>query len=149
MLPQRNRIVEQHLPQQLLPILRFKRRPLRKQFIERDTQRIHIGPMIHRNPLSHPLFRTHVPQCAEQVARHRQSLLTLNLSQPEVGDPQVVVVIDQQVRRLHIPMNDPHRVRITQRLRRLPTERRDVPTRPMRLAKQFVSQPQIVGSRRC
>ena len=91
------RFIEQHLSQQFLPIIRSKRSLTAEQFVQRRSERIHVGPMIDWNPTGHRLFGAHVSQRAQEITSGRQALLALNLSQSEVRDPEFVVAIDEQI----------------------------------------------------
>ena len=50
--------------------------------------------------------RGSLTQRADEIARARQVVIIVwQPRQPEIGDPEVVTVIDQQIRRLDVAMN--------------------------------------------
>src|SRR4051812_47594590 len=52
------------------------------------------------------LLPAHVAERTGHVAGGGEALATLNRRQPEVCDPQMAALIDQQVARLNVAMND-------------------------------------------
>ena len=71
------------------------------------------------------LLGAHVAHRAQNVARLRQALLFAATGQAEVGHPEFALIIEQQVRRLHIAMDNAVLVRRVQCLGRLLREPRD------------------------
>ena len=68
----------------------------RQGFVKRDSQGIDIGAMIDA-PARRSLLGAHVPNRANHVAGHGQLRILLDASQTEVGDPQFVARVQQQV----------------------------------------------------
>ena len=70
--------------------------------------------MVHHRPFAEGLLRTHVAERPQQVARHGQAGARLAMGQPEIGDPQVGVQINQQIGRLDVAMHHAHLVGVFQ-----------------------------------
>ena len=88
-LAQRRRVVEGDLLKQLLPVGAVEDRLQGEQFVERDAERIDVGPMIDHDALGQRLLGAHVAERADEVAGHGQAGVGLELGEAEVGDPQV------------------------------------------------------------
>ena len=56
--------------------------------------------------LAEGLLGAHVAERAQQVAGHGQAGVVLELGQAEVGDPEVAAVVEQQVGRLDVAVDD-------------------------------------------
>ena len=96
-----------------MPVRRLERRPQRHQLVERQAQAVHVGPRVAlpREPL-----RGHVADGAQDVAGVRQVVGLGRLGQAEVGHPDVAVVVQQEVRRLDVAVEDALAVGVLQRL---------------------------------
>src|SRR5579884_417465 len=72
--------------------------------------------MVDRDPLTTRLFGTHVAQRAEQVAALRQAGIGLELSESEIGDPEMAVRVHHQIAGFDVTVNDAILVSMFQRL---------------------------------
>lgn len=72
--------------------------------------------MVDQDALGQGLFRAHVAQRAEKIARQGQAGVVLHAGQAEVGDPDVPPRVEEQVRRFDVAVDHPHLVRVLQRL---------------------------------
>src|SRR5262249_4285888 len=72
------------------------------------------------------LLGAHVPKRAQDVAGEGQAVVTLDLGQAEVGDPETALGVEQQVRGLDVSVEDAPGVRVIERLGRLKAEGGDV-----------------------
>src|SRR5262245_23335518 len=73
--------------------------------------------MVNQTSLAQSLLRTHVSERADQIAGERKALITMTAGQAEIGDPNVALRIEKEIRRLDIAMNDTHLMRVIQCLR--------------------------------
>src|SRR5205823_4898711 len=76
----------------------------RPQLVERSPQAIDVAPRV--GPAIEPL-RRHVAQRADDVAGLGRTVAPLGLGQPEVGEPDSPLGVEQQVRRLDVAVEDP------------------------------------------
>ena len=82
-----------------------------QQLVERRAQRIDIAQRAGDAP--EPLGR-HEPQCPDQVVRLRQLVPLDELGQPEVGDPDVPLGVEQEVGGLDVAVDHPLAVGVVQ-----------------------------------
>jgi hypothetical protein len=80
--------------------------------------------VIHQATLAQDLFRAHVTQSPHQVARQRQAQIGLGKSQAEIGNPQIAPVVQEQVCRLDISVDNPHLMSVLQGFRGLNAQSR-------------------------
>ena len=93
------------------------RRPAARQLVERHAQPVDVRPRIA--PAVESLGRQ-VPQGAQEVAGVGQRLRIAGVvRQPEVGHPHRPPLVEQEVRRLDVAVDDALGVGIGQRLGRL------------------------------
>ena len=90
-------------------------RPERQQLVERQPQRVDVGAGVPLAP--EPLGR-HVAERAQDVAGVGQALV-VPLGQAEVGDPDDPRVVEQEVARLDVAVDDAAGMGVGQPLRRL------------------------------
>ena len=100
-----------------------ERRPERQQLVEGQPQRVDVGAGVAL--AAEPLGR-HVAERAQDVAGLGQAVV-LRLGQAEVGDPDDARVVEQQVRRLDVAVDDAAGVGVGQPLRRLAADLRHAP----------------------
>ena len=91
----------------------------RQQFVERDAERVDVGPGVDHARLAGRLLGAHVAERADDVAGERDAAVVLHPREAEVGDPELALQIEQQVRRLHVAVDDAVVVRVLQRFGRL------------------------------
>ena len=104
-------VVVEHLPQQRLSIAALKCDRLRREFIESHAQRINIATQVgHAIPAG--LLGAHVAQGADHVAGDGERIAAADVREPEVGDVDRAVRIEQQIGRLNIAVNDAELVRM-------------------------------------
>ena len=113
--PRPGRLLGLDLLDQLEPVGRVEGRPERQQLVERQPQRVDVGPGV---PLAPEPLGGHVAERAQDVAGVGQPLV-LALGQAEVGDPDDPRVVEQQVGRLDVAVDDAAGVGVGQPLRRL------------------------------
>ncbi len=89
----------------------------REQFVERCPQAIHVGPAVDRS--GSRLLRAHVARGAQQAIVMGQARIGQASGEPEVGDPDDPSGVDQEVRRLHVAVDDPTAMRVRERFGRL------------------------------
>ena len=105
--------------EELLAVVAREGGPAGQQLVQADAERVDVGPVVHQAVPGEGLLGAHVPQRPQQVAGQRQAAVRGGAGQPEIGHPEVAVSIDHQVGRLDVPVDDPDRVGVLQRLRRL------------------------------
>ena len=98
----------------------------RQEFVERNSQRIDVGPIIRLGPITRRLFGAHVAERAQDIARHREAGIGMRGGQAEVGDPEMAVRIHQQVRRLDVAVHDAHLVCVVESFGRLDAQPGDL-----------------------
>ena len=81
-----------------------ERRIAGEQLVRNDPDGVLVG--LGRLRVSGALFRTHVRRRADGEAGARQLRGVGHLRDPEVGDLHVAVRVDQDVGRLHVPVDD-------------------------------------------
>ena len=85
---------------------RLERRPARHQRIERRPEGIHVSRRPHVTALAAGLLRRHVARRPHDLARAGQPAVGLQLlGQPEVGDPRVAVLVEQNIGRLQVAVD--------------------------------------------
>ena len=72
--------------------------------------------MVDRLSIAGRLFRTHITQRAQQVARLCQIAVGTHLRKSEVSHPNVAVAVQHQIGRLDVAMDDPQLVSVSQSL---------------------------------
>ena len=87
-----------------------------QQLIKRRAQGIDVGAAVDHGPLPGRLLGAHVAQRAGQVAGERQAGVPLDVGHAEVGDPQIAALVQKQVGRLDVAVNDPLVVCVAERL---------------------------------
>ncbi len=88
------------------------------QLVEGGPEAVDVGPGVELPP-PFGLFWTQVPEGADNVAGLRQVASVHEVSEAEVGDPQVSRRFEQEVCRLDIAVDDPQAVGMGQGIRRL------------------------------
>ena len=78
-----------------MPRTSRKHRSQRQQFIKGGSQRIQVGPLIDEYALPGDLLWTGVQDRPQQLASTRQVLFIVEVSQPEVRDPEMTLFVDQ------------------------------------------------------
>ena len=121
------RVAVEHVRQQRVTRTARKYWVERQQFVKRRAQRVDVGAMVEDNPLPGCLFGTHVADRAHDVACVRQARSIVEVGQAEVGNPDVSAEVDQEIRRLDVPVNDALLVGILQGFCRLGHAPRDRP----------------------
>ncbi len=111
---------------QLEPVRRAESRTQREQLVERQTQRVDVGPSVAFAPK--PL-RRHVADRTQDVTTLGQPLV-VSLGQAEIRDPDHPFGVQQQVRRLDVPVHDPPRMSVGEASRHLPANLRDATEEP-------------------
>ena len=106
MRPGPRRLLGLDLLDQLEPVRRVESRAEREQLVERQPQRVDVGPGI---PFAPEPLGGHVADRAQDVAGLGQPLV-VPLGQAEIGDPDHAFGVQQQVRRLDVAVHDPARV---------------------------------------
>jgi hypothetical protein len=103
-------------------------RSQRQKLVQGHTQRINIRASVDNDSLAQGLFGAHVPQRAHEVAAERQAVVSLDLRQAEVGDPKSALMVEEQVARLDVAVQDATRMGVVEGLGGLKAEARDVAT---------------------
>jgi hypothetical protein len=70
------------------------------------SKRIDVCATINELSTTERLFGTHVAHRAQYVARLREARGFSTTGEPEIGDPQFALIVDDQIRRLHVPVDD-------------------------------------------
>ena len=83
-------------------------------------------PLVDDFVFAERLFGAHVAEGAENVARGGHGGIGLDSRQPEVGDPDPSLHVEQQVTRLNVAVNDALSVCVVQRLGNLNPDFGDV-----------------------
>ena len=128
--PRRHRLVADDLDHRVHRRGRLERRPAGDQGIEGRPQGIHVGRRTDLAPLAPGLLRRHVAGRPHDLARAGQPAVALHLlGQAEVGDARVAVLVEQDVGRLQVAVDDAVLVGILDRLgdasRSVPAASRD------------------------
>ena len=121
----RPRLLQGDLVQKHLPVPPLEGRFQRQHLIEGDAKGVDVGAMVDAPPLSEGLLRTHVTQGAHQISGQGQARLGLHPGETEVGDPEVAEVIEDEIPRFHIAVDDADRVGMLERFRGLNAEAGD------------------------
>ncbi len=103
--------------------------PERQELIERRSQGIEVTAAVDGSAAALGLFGTQVAQGAQYVATGGQVAVAPDASEAEVGDPETVESVDQEVRRLDVAVQDLVAVGIVERLGRLPAQLGNFPRR--------------------
>ena len=74
--------------------------------VERGTQGINIGSPVERSTAAECLLGAHVSRSAEGLVGFSQVEAAADPGQAEIGDPEVALFIDQEVRGLDVAMQD-------------------------------------------
>ena len=114
-----DRIVIEHLLEQGVPVRTRENRFQCDDLEKRRAERIEVSAMIEEHLLAGNLFGTGVADGAHQIAGSREVLFRMQMRQPEIGDPQIAMRIDQQVGGLDVAMDDALIVGVFQSLRGL------------------------------
>ena len=85
----------------------------REELVEDDAEREEVAPAVDRVPRD--LLGRHVVRRPEELSRRREVRL-LGLGDPEVGDLHLALGRDDDVRRLHVPVDDAAAVGVVERL---------------------------------
>ena len=116
--PGLRRLLGLDLLDQLEPVRRLESRAQREQLVERQSQRVDVGPGISFAP--EPLGG-HVAERPQDVAALGQPLV-VPLGQAEIRDPDHAFGVQEQVRRLDVPVHDPARMGVGQAAGDLPAD---------------------------
>ncbi len=104
--PRRDGLVAQDLEHRVHRRGRLERRPAGEQSVQRRAQGVHVGRRPDLASLAAGLLRRHVAGRAHDLARAGQPAVALDLlRQPEVGDPRVALLVEQDVARLQVAVN--------------------------------------------
>ena len=115
------------------PGIARERRLAGQALVEQAAERVHVRPSVDVAALD--LLGRQVRRRSERGSlRLRRCPLRQPARQPEVGEVDVLVVVEQHVRRLHVPVHEPLRVRGVERLRDL----RDDRQRPRRVERSLM-----------
>ena len=135
-LPRPRRLLLGHAPQQLAGAQVAERQLERQQLVERQSQAVDVAAVIG---LALEGLGGEVSQRADDVAGIGQVVAPRQLRQAEVGDPGDLVLVDQQVGRLDVAVQDPLVVGVLEGLGGLDADPRHEPpvvrrrgTRPSR-----------------
>ena len=112
------RLLGLDLLDQLEPVRRVESRAQREQLVERQPQRVDVGPSV---PFTPEPLGGHVAERTQDVAALGQSLV-FPLGQAEIRDPDHAFGVQQQVRRLDVPVHDPTRMGVGQAPGDLPAD---------------------------
>jgi hypothetical protein len=78
-------------------------------------ERVEVGPVTDR--LAGGLLRGHVPRGAQVLAAGGDGRVVQRLREPEVGEDRTFLLVDEDVGRLEVPVDDTAAVGVVQRLR--------------------------------
>ena len=78
----------------------------REQLVERGAEGVDVAAVVDDHALGERLLGAHVAERAEQVAGHRHAGVLFDAGQAEVGDPELAGVVDQEVGRLDVAVED-------------------------------------------
>ena len=120
--PRSARLDDSDLPQQLAAVGRIERRLQREQLVQRGAERIDVRAVVQHDTRAERLLRAHVAERAQQIAAHRQVAVAFDGGQAEIGKPQRPALINKQIRRLNISVDDAAAVSVLQRFGRLNAE---------------------------
>ena len=81
--------------------------------------------MVDHPATAESLLGTHVAQRAQEDARDGQVRIGFDAGQSEVGHPQAARLINHQIRRLNVTVDDPPLVSVVERLGRLDPDASD------------------------
>ncbi len=110
-------------PQLRLVALALERHPAGEREVQHAAERVHVGARIDAPAAD--LLRRHVVERPDPLTGARAAGAGEDgLGQPEVGQIDVVVAVDEQVRRLHVAMHEPGPVDRVQRRGGLPDDLR-------------------------
>ena len=98
----------------------LERKPAGEQAVEDDAEGVDVARRCRRLCLS--LLGREVRRCAEQRARLRQRAGAAQAGDPEVRDLSPPLLVEQNVRRLQIPVDEPARVCVSEAGGQLPRE---------------------------
>ena len=102
----RARVVERDLAQELVAVVAGEGGLEREQLVERDAEGVDVAAVVDDDALGEGLLGAHVAERAEEVAGHRHAGVLFDAGQAEVGDPEFAGVVDQQVGRLDVAVED-------------------------------------------
>ena len=97
-----------------------------EQLVECHAERINVGPLVDDAAPGQGLLRAHVAESPDHVAGVRQTEIAGKARQAEIGDPERAVVVDQEVGRLDIAMEDPQAMCVVECVGRLNAQSGDV-----------------------
>ena len=80
-----------------------KRRPQREHLVQHQTQSVDVTPAVG---LARHLFRRHVAQRTDDFARSREPVALEQFCQAEIGDPNRACLVEDQVGRLDIAVQN-------------------------------------------
>src|SRR5437868_78321 len=92
----------------------IERRPSSSQLIQGKSQRINVAASVLATLET---FRRHVTQRADEVAGGRQVISAFDLGQSEIGDPDDPMLIEQQIARLDVAVQDSLSMGVSQGVR--------------------------------
>ena len=118
--PRRNGIPAADLFQQFRGTAPIERGPQRHQFIKRGSQAIDVGSPIDGSGSG--LLGAHVTGSAQQAVMLGQPGIGKSACQPKIGDPDRSLLVDQEIGRLDVAMNDAVMVCVRQGFRGLQTD---------------------------
>ena len=101
------RLPFEHLEDRIQLVLFAKRRPAGEEFVKHGAKAIDIGARRNLGRIAAGLLGGHVARRAEDRAGLRfRAVILKDLGQPEIGHQGLVVLIEQDVRRLEVAMDD-------------------------------------------
>jgi hypothetical protein len=98
----------------------------REKLEEGDAERVDVRAMVHADPAGHRELGAHVVRRAHEVPRDREALQIEVLGDPEVRELRNEITIDEDVRRLDVPVDHASRVSVREAVRQLSDESRDL-----------------------
>ena len=81
--------------------------------------------MVDYHPFGQCLLGTHIPQRSHEVAGHRHAGVGFQARQAEVGNPKLTRGVNEQVRRLHVAVDDAVLMGVIERFGSLDAQLRD------------------------